>query len=45
LLNLLGQWLDQSSEALLERVTDHVLRWSSGTDVSDDISALLIERV
>jgi putative transposase len=33
-----GQSLDQPSEALLETATDHVLRWSSGTDVSDDIN-------
>jgi hypothetical protein len=45
LLNLLGQSLDQPFEALLERVADHVLLWSSGTDMSNDISALLIERV
>lgn len=45
LLSLLDQWRDQSSDALLERLMNQVLRWSSGTDVSDDISALLIECV
>ncbi|MFD0463255.1 SpoIIE family protein phosphatase [Microvirga aerilata] len=45
LLTLLDQWRDRSSEALLKGLADQVLRWSSGTDVSDDISALLIEHV
>jgi PAS domain S-box-containing protein len=45
LLTVLGQLRDQSSEALLGSIADHVLRWSSGLGAGDDISALMIEHV
>jgi sigma-B regulation protein RsbU (phosphoserine phosphatase) len=45
LLNLLTRHRDQTSDVLLRNLTDHVLQWSSGASVSDDVSVVLIERV
>jgi sigma-B regulation protein RsbU (phosphoserine phosphatase) len=45
LINLLARDRDQSLDGLLRNFTNDVLQWSSGANVSDDLSVLLIQRV
>jgi sigma-B regulation protein RsbU (phosphoserine phosphatase) len=45
LMNLLARDRDHSSDVLMRNLTNQVLQWSSGANVSDDLSVLLIARV
>jgi PAS domain S-box-containing protein len=45
LISLLARDRDQSSDLFVQSFTDHVLQWSSGANVNDDLSVLLIQRV